>query len=518
MLPRATDPPVVVTAFIQRAITILVCIAISLIVAYWIGTSQIGYLKIAAGLTIVMFVAGGLRQRAWVLIPMAWAFSGASFFLPFNLSLHDAAILLVFSAYIGYRVLAQQEVRHPIHVLDCLLALLVINTIVDYAHHPAGLQVLGTEMIGGRAYFNIVLALLAYWVILRLPDSVKTVSRIPYFILAGTAVIAMLNIIVYIAPSTTPYLYSLYGGLDYSGFTRSALVDTEISRFTGLRDCGCTLVLVLCALYPPKTLFNPLRPRFYLLALGFTMVLLSGFRGGLLASMMALAISSLLRQGWRGFVMTFLAAGLVLGTVILGQGRLYELPTSVQRGFSFLPGNWSPIVAADAESSSQTRFEWWRQIIQEDVIKNWWFGDGFGMSEKDSENINGKTTFFEWFTLNGSFHNGPLTTIRFAGVIGLVLFYTFIIAAGIYAAKCVRLCQGTSLEPTAIFLAIQLIWFPVEFTFVFGSYDVQLPTEIFLVALLMLLMRMSARARATTAAPRAAQPMTPMPTVAPALR
>jgi hypothetical protein len=282
----------------------------------------------------------------------------------------------------------------------------------------------------------------------------------------------------------------------------------------GLRDFGYTLVLVLCAFYPPKTIFNPGRVRFYLLIAGFVLVLLSGYRGTFLAILAAMAISSWLHQSWRGFAITFLAGGLVLSTVLFGQGRLYELPPAIQRGLSFLPGQWSPIVLADAENSSQSRFEWWRQIIKGDVVKDWVFGDGMGLAGKEFENLSSQTTFLEWYELTGGFHNGPLTTIRFAGIIGLVLFYTFMIVACIYAVKCVRLCRGTSLEPAAIFLAIQLLWFPVEFTLVFGAYDVELPEEILLVALLMLLLDMSSRARAAAAVPRAAQPMTPTPALA----
>jgi hypothetical protein len=513
-LPSTRENPALVIAFVRRVVTTCICVAVALVVAYWIGTGQTGYLKIAAGLAIVIFVAAGLRQRAWVLIPIGWMLSGSCFFIPFHFSFHDVTIMLAACAYVSYRVLTHDDMRRPIHILDCLLALIVVNTVVDFVRHPIGLQIFGSEMIGGRNYFNVALGVVAYWVVVRLPDSLKPVTWIPYFILAGTAVVAVFNFIVYIAPSTTPYVYALYGDVDYSEFARSPLISTEVSRFTGMRDFGYTLLLLLCALYPPKTLFNPLRVRSYLFLLGFVVVLLAGFRSSLLAILVAVAIGSLLHQGWRGFMITFLAGGLVLGTITLGQGRLYELPNGIQRAFSFLPGKWSPIVLADTEYSSQSRFDWWRRIISEDIIKDWTFGDGLGISEKSYENISSRTTFFEWYTESGAFHNGPLTTIHFAGIIGLVLFYCFSITAAIYSLKYVRYCRGTSLEPLAIFLALQLVWFPFEFTFIFGAYNTELPTEIFLVALLMLLMRMSSQARAAAAAPRVTQSMTPTPALA----
>jgi hypothetical protein len=43
----------------------------------------------------------------------------------------------------------------------------------------------------------------------------------------------------------------------------------------------------------------------------------------------------------------------------------------------------------------------------------------------------------------------------------------------------------------ATFLAIQLVWYPIQYTFVFGAYDTQLPDHLFLIGLLTLVWRMS---------------------------
>jgi len=517
-LPDAKENPALVIAFVRRAVTICICLAIALVIAYWIGSGQTGYLKIAAGAAIVIFVAAGLRERAWILIPLGWMLIGNCFFIPFHFSFRDVSVLLAGCAYVSFRVLTHKDMRRPIQILDCILVLIVVNTIVDFVRHPAGLLVFGSETIGGRGYFTFALAMLAYWVIVRLPDSLRPVSWIPYFVLAGGSVVALLNLIVYIAPSTTPYVYTLYGGVDYSGYVASSLDTTDIVRLTGLGSFGYTLALVLCALYPPQTLFNPLRPRFYFLLLGLVAVLLSGFRSTLLSIMAALAIASVMRQGWRGLTMLSLIGGLALGILCFGQGRVYDLPRPVQRALSFLPGHWSDTVVANAEDSSQSRFEWWIRIIKEGVIKDWVFGDGMGLAEKEMENITSKTTFHEWYELTGGFHSGPLTAVRFAGCIGLVLFYWFMIVAAFQGVKCLRLCRGTSLEPAAIFVAIQLIWFPINFTFVFGAYDQDLPGEVFLVALLMLLLRMVPQARAAAAEPRLSQTLPFPPAVATALR
>jgi len=101
--------------------------------------------------------------------------------------------------------------------------------------------------------------------------------------------------------------------------------------------------------------------------------------------------------------------------------------------------------------------------------------------------------FVEAADITGSFHSGPLTTIRCVGIIGLIPYYALVIAAAVSSVKCVRRCYRTPLLPVAIFLAIRLVWEPLHFTFIYGSYADQLPEDIFLIGLLTLVWRMSER-------------------------
>jgi hypothetical protein len=102
-------------------------------------------------------------------------------------------------------------------------------------------------------------------------------------------------------------------------------------------------------------------------------------------------------------------------------------------------------------------------------------------------------SFEDSATISGNLHNGPLTAIHYAGVVGLVLLYALMIAAAIHSVRCARRCRGTPLFPVAVFLATQLMWKPIHYTLLFGSYEIE-PTEyMFLVGLLSLVWRMSER-------------------------
>jgi hypothetical protein len=378
--------------------------------------------------------------------------------------------------------------------------------IVSFVRNPVGLRAFGSETIGGRGYINVFLALAAYWVIIRLPDSAKSVSRVPYLFLAGTLLTALVNLVVYLLPAVTPVLFAFYTGIDVSSFLYSSPARPEaVTRWGNLAPFGVTLVFVLSALYPPRTLFNPLRPRFYVTALAFATIFASGFRNSLLWAFVALILGSWLHRGWREVVLGVVAAGLVSGVVVLGQGRAFQLPLPAQRTLSWLPGQWSPIVVAEAEQSMQGRFKWWQEVVKYNLIHNWWLGDGFGVAASDFELLRTSQDFLTWMTLVGGFHNGPLTAIRVTGIVGLFLFYVYMIAAAVLSVKCVNRCRGTPLQMISIFLAIQLVWGPLHYTFVFGAYDKQLPETMLLVAVLLLVMKMREKLplAQASAAPRA---------------
>jgi len=251
-------------------------------------------------------------------------------------------------------------------------------------------------------------------------------------------------------------------------------------------------VQFLSAYFPPRTLLNPLRWRFYLFVLGVVAILASGFRSSVAFALASLMLASWFHRGWRELALGGVIGALLLGFLVFGQGRFFDLPLPAQRALGSLPGQWDDTIREEVKISN-ARWDWWRQIIEEGgAINNWWIGDGFGVSEQDYTLIYGGTLHFqEAATLTGSFHNGPLTGIHYAGVVGLALLYALMIAAAVYSVKCVRRCRGTPLLPVATFLAIQLVWYPIQYTFVFGAYDTQLPDHLFLIGLLTLVWRMS---------------------------
>jgi hypothetical protein len=501
-LTETLRDPVLADELIRRWLAIGLFLVMVEVIAYWIGTERTSTLEFCAAIAIVVLTTVGLQDRAWIIILLAWAMTGNTSKFPFGLSIHDVCILLAACAYVAYRILTQAPSRRKAHPLDFLLGINLAWIVVTFVMHPVGFNIFGSATIGGRPYINIALASAAYWVIVRLPRSLRSVSRIPYYLLVGATVAALLNLVVYVVPSATVYLYPFYGGVDLNAyFSSTSAGGVEVQRLIGVRPFGITLSLLLCAYHEPRELFNPMRPWLYLLLLGFVTVLAGGFRSTCLGIMAMVTIGAWLHRGWRGSLAVVFLGGLLMGGLIVGQGRFYQLPFPAQRALSFLPGQWSAEARGQGESSTQGRFDWWKDVIKYDLIGDWWFGDGFGLSKRDIESAEGTASakgggaLFDYFTLTGNFHSGPLTAIRYAGIVGFALFYVLMLASAYYSVKCVQLCHGTCLQPAAIFVAVQLLWLPIDYIFIFGAYDSQVGEQIFLIALVLLLMRMSGAAR-----------------------
>jgi hypothetical protein len=466
---------------------------ITTFIAYWIGTEDVGYLyyTILLGGSLVCVI--GLQRRAWILILLGWSLTGSTAMLGLPLSVRDIAVVVTFFAYLAHRALSQRNPVYPKCILDRIIMANVVYLVWTFALHPVGLHSLGAEFVGARPYASIALALVGYYVIWRFPSSIKTVSYIPLFILVGSAVTTSLSALAYFLPSLPSKIPYLYAALNVDAyFSASAATYEEagghIMRYKEFGFFGVTILTMLFAYTPSLTILNPFRLRFYALAGGLTCVLLSGFRGALATVCAMFGIGVWLNQGFVRFLITCAIGGALMLTLTLGQGNVYDLPLSVQRALAFLPGDWDPLVVRDVEGSTAGRVKWWEDAIRYNLIKDWWFGDGFGASARDVWAATGSATAMAETT--GAYHSGPLTAIRYVGVIGLFLFYVLAIAAAVYACRCFQRSRGTRLQPLATYLAIQLIWYPIANALIFGAYNTDMPELIFLVALLRLLIRM----------------------------
>jgi hypothetical protein len=473
-----------------RWAVVLLGLVMAVVLGYWIGAGQRVMVGLALGGGLGLVLAIGLRQQAWILILVCWHLTGSILLLPLPFSLRELGILTAAAVYFLHRAVSKRVVRPPWHPIDLIVLVNLVYLVLTFLHNPVGFWLFRAERVGARAYFNIALAALAGWVIFRLPESARGVPSIPLYLMVGAVVTGLINAVGYLAPPARQWLYALYSELDTEGIGALAGL-AEIVRFKGLAMMGQALLLVLCAYSPPRLLFHPLRSRFYLLLLALACVLVSGYRSSMAWAMGVIVISAIYRGGWRELLAVGAVGGLLLGLVVAGQGRLYQLPLSAQRTLSFLPGQWSYVVLEDAEASTHTRLEWWKNVIEHGYIQNWILGDGFGGSARDmlALTYTDPSAREDLLVVSGAFHSGPFTTIRYTGLIGLVLIYALMFALVVTSYRLFHRVRGTELEPSALFVAAQVAWFPIHFTLIFGAYNVDMPALLILTGLLRLLLR-----------------------------
>ena len=89
--------------------------------------------------------------------------------------------------------------------------------------------------------------------------------------------------------------------------------------------------------------------------------------------------------------------------------------------------------------------------------------------------------------ITGGVHSGPVSSIRYVGAVGMVMFMILLVLMAREAVRLVRLARGTDYFILALFVAVPIVWEPINFVFIFGGYESGLPNAIISIGLLKVL-------------------------------
>ena len=252
----------------------------------------------------------------------------------------------------------------------------------------------------------------------------------------------------------------------------------------------------MMSLYNPFSLLNPLNvipAGVFFMSIGF--ILLSGFRGALIGTAVSFVIAAYFWGGVKDATRSILFALIAIALLVAIHGLGVELPLSAQRALSVIPAGWDRDAVESAEGTSEWRLDMWETVLANPdlYLRNPAFGTGFGFSERDLE-IQLAASFggagylggsqYEAQLISGAFHNGPLSAIRYAGVVGLVLYYTLMFTMLDFAFKLVKRTKGSPYFYLAVFLALPITYGLISYTFIYGAYDDVLQGSLFLCAML----------------------------------
>lgn len=462
-----------------------------------------GNYKPIIGLFVVgasTLVALSLGRRYWLLIPLLYPFVGSIGLMPLPFSYSELGIIGASGMFVMYLCLHKQDLGFKMNWLDGLLIINLLFLLQAYVRNPAGILLVGSEIIGSRQYFTVLMGVAAYVVISHVKLSEKEVKYLPYLICVPMIIAGGIAAATSVFPALSRIIYPFYSAVNIEALTDIGIQDTQERRLTDFADVAQPVVLLLISIKPIIAFIFPVNPILFLAFYGsLLMSALSGFRSVTFAIFGWLVIASFIRK--RGKDVAMMALLGFFGIALLGvlQTSGVSLPFAAQRALSFIPFvEWDEAAVDAGKESTEWRLEMWREALSSDrYIRNKVWGDGLGFRLDDfmamqraimgwgGDLATGKNN--EAAMIKGSFHSGPLSAIRVVGFVGMFFLFLAIVVAGYHALKTVLSMRGTYFLPGAICICVPLIYLPFKWIFVFGDYKGDIVTLVIGVAFLKML-------------------------------
>lgn len=485
----------------------LIGLITAFVLGMFIGGGEIFNLAVIFGALGLILTIAFMRQYIWLLIPMFWGFTGSVAILPIPFSVRDLVVMLVAGMAFALLALRIYRFQNKWGLIDLLLILNLGQVGMAFIAHPTGLRALSSSTVGARPYFNIAVATVAYFILSNQVLSPKLARRLPVLMLIPEAISSLIILLVRVKPSIG---YTL--GWFYTGFVPSREVSERAGGVQRINiGTGNTLLTALCSYFRPVSLLSPARlVRFILFIVGISLVLLSGFRSQLIGLGAVFVLASYFHRGISEALVVLGGMLFAVLVLMLVNSAIHPLPLAMQRTLSFLPGYWDPRAVRDAENSTEWRLQMWKDISKSSrYIRDRVMGDGFGFSRAELQAMERQQyrtgdMSQEDFMLIGAFHNGPLSTIRYVGIVGFILYYLLLIQCAVISARLIGATRGSDFYPIALFIGLANIWQPFNFVFIFGAYDSGFPETIFTIGMLKVIQNSlihSLRRNTTSAAP-----------------
>jgi len=278
-----------------------------------LAVGNVTNIKMLGALSIVAAGFFALDKYYWLACPFLMVIPFSIPGLPFGSG--ELGRLLLVGVFFVRAALKRESARaFPKEILIAFPYFFWVAAI--FLLNPTGMNILGSGTIGGRFYFQIALAFLTLLTFSRLALSEQDARYWVYMLIMA---------------SLFRFLMAL------SGFVTLEFGEDSSKYFL---IPACPLLLILLCRYDLNQIFS-LSWRFPASVLLALAVAYSGKRSSMGQVFLAPFILVFLRKREKGLLLlsVFIGASL-LAFVIAGHGQLYELPFSVQRSLSFLPGKW----------------------------------------------------------------------------------------------------------------------------------------------------------------------------------
>jgi hypothetical protein len=416
--------------YLLMRLTIIVVMIVGLLGAIFTGSQMSTGNVMVPLLVLCVFLALFLwfGARNWLLSFMiASIFLRGQFnFLPAGLKLFEVLMGFIILHYIIENVIFRKQAVNPGPQIDlCVLLIIVAILVYHGSTDRFGMRVFGSNTWGGRGYFTVFLAIVAYFIIMTLPYQNSLLRWLPTCVVLAQMFDVVVDVVSAQSAGAASFIFRFYSGISYL-----ALREDVTGRFGSFGNFGIYLSMAILAHYSLRSLW---RPSYWAISFFYVMsaasVVFSGFRSAL-ANFLFVNLAAAIRD-YRSFSFFLILGGAVLvGTMPFVHENIIELPKQAQRALCFMPGKWDPNMVQDANGSNEFRLGvatvWYKLYFP----KQMWLGRGFGFDAKDFGTImmqintagTDRETGYEGFVVTQELHNGFLSVIDTIGLLGAFAF------------------------------------------------------------------------------------------------
>ena len=478
---------------VQKVCLVLITLAF-FIAAPWITSETLQGnsmpLLSLGGVALLLLFIYGLGDRCWWIIPFCLSVDGNLNFIPLNFSLQELAIVTVF-CYLLFRMIFGLDVAWRIGPALIWVPLAGVLAVVLYhwiSSGDIGIRALGGTGWGGRRYFKIFIACLCIPLLASFPGMRwKDLQAVPLIYFLGSFVDIVPDILTTFIPAAAPFIWKVYSSVnltEYGSTLRGNFVGEQaVTRIGTLGKLGLSMGLVIVCYFPASSWLKPNRlwaaP---LVLLGGLLCAMSGFRNNVLRYFLAVATGLYATIRFRAFLILPFGVAAAL-FIAFTQGKIYEYPLALQRGLSFLPGDWNPKAKGEAEGSSE-----WRARIRELFYKEYYekapvlgvgyhFDPGLALKQTDiylaaaraRSDASDKYADVRDYIEMRMPHEGPVHILLCTGTTGTFFFVAYCMALLIFSIGSLAKTPAREVAPIQIWAAAIILQLVIGFFTVFGD-------------------------------------------------
>lgn len=400
---------------------------VAIILGWNIGSENYILLLLSTAMVVLLSIAIFSRRYYWI-VTIASSFLAGMFpilgakFTPFLILMALGVVKFIIEDVVLRRATIKAFNRFNLLMLAGFMGVLTWHAV----HDRFGMRFLGSSVWGGHNYVNVYVGLVAFFVVQSIPMNLATWAKLPFAVFAVITFDLLIALITTVAPGLIYVIFPFYSAVSTGGLEELITGGTTDvgSRIGAFGNFGFVLTLMVFSSISLTQVLNPQNFfRFICLGIGFATALLSGYRTAVVN-----VAAALFTVGIRDLKYGVILLVAFLGVVLLGlsavNATIFHLPRQVQRGLSFLPGDWDVDMARDATASNDYRQQIWTLWGRDYFPAHPLIGRGFGFKSAWSQQsvYYGRAVDFQQTVETGNLHNGLFATVDALGIIGTIFF------------------------------------------------------------------------------------------------